>query len=495
MAQSHPNPTEQVSHPLPLICRAAAVIAALWCAAACAQEAAIVVSSRAGDRMATKPAIRFEAQAQEAGVVFQIDPATTYQRIEGFGASILEAGLICINTLPAQQQEEVLRSLFDPVRGAGFSAMKTTIACTDFMPAGPWYTYNDTPGDVAMKDFSIQRDLAPNGSATFIKRARQHGSFVLQAPMDYPPDWMLTTVDDRKKQDVQEKYFDALALYYVRYLQEYQKAGIFIDYLCLFNEPGCYTRIPYTKIRDLIKNHVGPLLAKEGLKTKLMLSEAENRSRAFKEYPTVLDDPEARKFVAAMPYHGYGAGGFDKVAALHERYPDIPLWMTEVCYAYQAGTPKTMTLPRTDFEDGDHWGNMIFSDIEAGASAWIYWNMILDETGGPWAVSPVHGNPENNIQHPLVIINRQNHEVIYTGAFQYLAHFSKFVRPGSVRIAAKGSYTGVRCIAFQTPDGQLVAQLINSRDEAAATRLDAQGRSVQLRLPAGSITTVAWKRK
>jgi glucosylceramidase len=282
----------------------------------------------------------------------------------------------------------------------------------------------------------------------------------------------------------------------LRYLQEYQKAGIFIDYLCLFNEPGIYTKIPYSKIRDLIKNHVGPLLAKEGIKTKIMLSEAESREQAARRYPVVLDDPEARKYVGAMPYHGYDFGHFDKIAALHERYPDLPLWMTEVCYAYQAGTPKTMKLPRPDFEDGDFWGNQIFSDLEAGAAAWIYWNMILDEQGGPWAVSPVHGNPDDNIQHPLVIINRKNHEVIYTGAFYYLAHFAKFVRPGAVRVEVKGTNrTPVRCIAFQTADGQAIAQLMNSGDKEIAARLDVQGQSLQLDLPAGSITTAMWKKR
>ena len=57
--------------------------------------------------------------------------------------------------------------------------------------------------------------------------------------------------------------------------------------------------------------------------------------------------------------------------------------MTEVCHAYEAGTPKTMVLPNRDYADGDFWGTQIFKDLESGASAWIYWNMILDEKGGP----------------------------------------------------------------------------------------------------------------
>src|SRR5208337_4572378 len=108
--------------------------------------------------------------------------------------------------------------------------------------AGPWYTYDDTPGDVGLGHFSIARDLGPNGMVTYIKRAQKHARFLLQAPMDYPPDWMLFDVE--RNQDVDPKYFDALAHYYLRYLQEYEKQGIRIDYLSLFNEPGVYTKIP-----------------------------------------------------------------------------------------------------------------------------------------------------------------------------------------------------------------------------------------------------------
>lgn len=318
--------------------------------AALAQEVKVYVSSKAGDRLAAKPALHFEKAAAGKAVKVELNDAVTLQKMDGFGASFLEAGLICINALPPAEQEKVLAALFDPERGAGYTAMKTVLAGTDFMSAGPWYTYDDTAGDVAMKNFSIARDLGPNGQITFIKRARKYGKFVLQAPMDYPPDWMITNLQDREKQDVDPKYFDALALYYLRYLQEYEKNGVFIDYLSLFNEPDIYTKIPYTKIRDLLKNHVGPLFAKQSVKTKIQLSEAPDRSDAYKNYPILLDDPGARKLVAVMPYHGYDFKDFAKMAALHKRYPELPLWMTEVCWAYEADAPKNVPLPRYDWD-------------------------------------------------------------------------------------------------------------------------------------------------
>jgi glucosylceramidase len=456
-----------------------------------AQIVKVQVSSKAGDRLARKADMQFSDAKPAGGATFQINDSVKYQKMDGFGASLMEAGIITLNTLPAEKQEDVLRSLFDPHEGAGFTAMKTPIAGTDFQSAGPWYTYDDTPGDVEMKNFSVDRDFLPIGVGTYILRARKYGNFVLQAPMDYPPDWML--YDVKKNQDIDPKYYPALAKYFVRYLEEYKKRGITVDYLSLFNEPEkVYTKIKYPEIRVLLRDFVGPAVEQSGLPTKMMLSEAPERGDAYKRYPVVLDDPAARKFVTIAAYHGYDGKNFDKIAALKAKYPDLPFWMDEYCYAYEAGYPRSKKLPIYDFDDGDYWGNTIFSDLEAGTSAWLYWNAILDETGGPWAVSVVHGNPDPNEQHPVVIINKTTHEITYTGTYYYLAHFSKLVRPGAVRVQTTGKTKGVRVMAFQTPEGDLVTQLLNSLNSDSVVNLASHGRTLQLTLPARSITTATW---
>jgi glucosylceramidase len=470
----------------------AALLAVSAAGAALAQDVRVLVSSRAGDRLAPKAALRFEKGPPRGSPRFDIDDAVTFQKVDGFGASFLEAGMLCLNSLDPADQEKVLEALFDPDRGAGFTAMKTVMAATDFMSAGPFYSYDDTPGDVELKNFSIARDLGPNGLVTYIKRARKYGSFVLEAPMDYPPDWMLTHLEDREKQDVDPRYFDALALYYLRYLQEYERDGVHIDYLSLFNEPGIYTKISYPRIRDLLRSHVGPLFQREGIRTRLCFAEAEDRETAGQRFPTVLDDPKAREYVAVLMYHGYRLRSSRPIEELRRRYPDLPLWQAEVCHAYEAGTPRSMPLPRLDFDDGDFWGNLIVSDLEAGASAWLYWNMILDEKGGPWLVSPVHEDPDPNVQQAVVHVNRETKQVTYTGLYYYLSHFSKFVRPGAVRIQVRGAAPLVRSVAFKTPDRGFVVELLNSRREAAEAQLTWHRQTLRVTLPARSIATCLW---
>jgi glucosylceramidase len=461
------------------------------------QKVKVWVSSNGGDRLTAKQDLEFGSAANNgantggAKATFHVDVSEKHQRIDGFGASIMEAGLMTLNTLPAEKQEEVLRALFDPRAGAGYTAMKTPLAGTDFQSAGPWFTYDDTPGDVELKNFSVERDFGPNGVGTYILRARKYGSFALQAPMDYPPDWML--YDAKKQQDIPPKYYPALANYFVKYLEEYKKRGIVVDYLSLFNEPEeVYTKIKYPEIAVLIRDHVGPALEKSGLTTKLMMSEAPERGVAAKRYPVVLDDPGVRKYLSVIAYHGYDFKNFDKIAGLEKKYSQFPFWMDELCYAYEAGYPKNKKLPIYEFDDGDVWGNIIFNDLEAGTSAWLYWNAILDETGGPWAVSPVHGNPDPNIQHPVVIINKKTHEVTYTGTYWYLAHFSKFVRPGAVRVGTSGGVKGVRAMSFASSDGGYVVELLNSLREAVVVNVEFGGKVVGVDLPARSISTVVW---
>jgi glucosylceramidase len=458
----------------------------------------VYVSSSAGDRLTQKTSLQFgSAVAPNGSASYNLDECRALQTIDGFGGSFLEAGMVNLNGLSSDQaRQSVLAALFNPSTGAGFSAMKTVIGGTDFQSAiQQWYSYDDTEGDVTMANFSIARDLAPNGLISYIKAARAAGGqFVLEAPMDYPPDWMLYDVNVRELQDVNPVYYDALALYYLKYTQEYERNGIHIDYLSPFNEPYIYTQISIDEIQDLIRDHLGPLFEKEHATTKILLGESVTREFARISYPALMDDPRTRKYISAMAYHGYntspGEPTYDLLTELHQMYPDVHLWMTEICchvFEDHAGVFY-------GFEQGAWWGDRIVSDLESGASAWIYWNMILNENGGPWLVSSIHSDAPGNRQEPMIIINSVDHSVYYTGLYYYLAHFSKFVRPGAVRISTDGSTVdGLRVISFRNSDGTLVSELLNSQGADLNLQLSWRNRSLSLTLPAISITTLTWR--
>jgi len=91
-----------------------------------------------------------------------------------------------------------------------------------------------------------------------------------------------------------------------------------------------------------------------------------------------------------------------------------------------------------------------------------------------------------------VIINKTTHEITYTGTYYYLAHFSKFVRPGAIRVQTTGRAQGLRVMSFLTPDGGIVAQVLNSNRSDAPISLLHRGHTLQMTAPALSISTVLW---
>jgi glucosylceramidase len=451
-------------------------------------------SSQDGDRLARLPGISFTENSESTLPEIKIDTASRFQRIDGFGATFNEAGMICLNSLNAESKDSVLRNLFDPEAGCGYTLMKSPITACDFASAGPWYTFNDTPGDTAMNHFSIERDMGPNGLVTFVKAATKFGKFEIESPMDFAPDWMYFGLKDGEKH-IKPMYYRALARYYSRFISAYAEQGITINYLNLFNEAHnpWYSNVTYGVIGELIKNYVAPQLKADGLSTKIQFGETSNRPEAINKFPAVLSDPDIKKNVHSLTVHGYDWDKFSTVMELHNKFPDLPIWMTEVCYVtgtlFPPGGPKKS--PVYEFSDGQFWGNMIMNDMKNWISGWIYWNMILDQNGGPWLVSVPHGDPDPNQQHPVVIIDRDTKKVTYTGLYYYLGHFSKFIRPGAYRINASGGSEQLNFAGFQNEDGSIVLNIINNGEETDCKILW-KNRMVVQKLKKHSITTLKW---
>src|SRR5262249_18800539 len=89
-----------------------AMMVLVTCWTAAAQSVQVYVSSKAGDRLTVKPELRFEQRAGSGSAGFEIDDSVAFQKMDGFGASLLEAGLIAINDLEPADQEAVLHALF-----------------------------------------------------------------------------------------------------------------------------------------------------------------------------------------------------------------------------------------------------------------------------------------------------------------------------------------------------------------------------------------------
>ena len=70
----------------------------------------------------------------------------------------------------------------------------------------------------------------------------------------------------------------------------------------------------------------------------------------------------------------------------------------------------------------------MINDFNDGTVGWTDWNILIDETGGPNQVSkfcfaPVHADTKTG-------------QLIYTPAYYYIVHFSKFIKPGAKGISS-----------------------------------------------------------
>ena len=457
-------------------------------------EITVFSSSQDGDRMTRISGLHFAKDKLSSLPEIKVDELKQFQKIDGFGATFNEAGMICLNSLNPEQKDSVLKALFDPESGAGYTLMQSPIAACDFASAGPWYTYNDTPGDTSMVNFSIERDLKPDGIIPFIRGASAFGKFEIESPADFAPDWMYFSLKKGEKH-IKPEYYRALARYYSRYIKAYAENGITVNYLNLFNEADnpWYSNVTYVVMGELIKNFVVPQLRADGLTTMIQLGETSNRPEALAKFPDVLNDPDVRKHISSLTVHGYDWNKFSTLSELHEKFPDLPIWMTEVCYVTGTLFPKggPAKSPVYEFSDGEFWGNMIVNDMKNHVSGWIYWNMILDQEGGPWLVSTEHGDPDPNQQHPVVIIDRITKKVTYTGLYYYLAHFSRFVRPGAYRIECTGGSPSLNFVGFRNADGSIIVNVINNGDETDC-KISRNNKMLIQKLKSHSVTTIRW---
>jgi glucosylceramidase len=113
---------------------------------------------------------------------------------------------------------------------------------------------------------------------------------------------------------------------------------------------------------------------------------------------------------------------------------------------------------------------------------WIDWNMVLDTQGGPnwfenWCVAPVIVDPEKD-------------EVYFTPLYHTMAHFSKFIRPGAVRIDFENPDETLMLTAAKNPDGTITVVLLNMNNEPKLINLSLGEASVGFQISAKAIQTI-----
>lgn len=433
------------------------------------------------DRLAQKEELVFESlpQPDENFATIMVDPDKKFQVIEGFGGALTDASAETFYKLPENKRKEILEAYFTRDKGIGYSLCRTHINSCDFSSES--YAYDEVPGDTMLKHFSIDHDKKYR--IPFIKAALKTAGkdIKLFASPWSPPAWMKTNNHMLQGGKLKPEYLNAWARYFVRFIKEYEKAGIPVWGLTVQNEPmsvQTWESCIFTgdDERLFVKNHLGPELVRSGMSDKKLMIWDHNRGIMYQRAKAVYDDPEAAKYVWGMGFHWYVGDHFDNVRLVHDSYPDKALIFTE-------GTPASFNANRLpDWRWGETYAKSIIMDINNWAAGWVDWNILLDEQGGP--------NHVGNFCIAPVIGNTQTGELIYMNSYYYIGHFSKFVVPGARRIVSSSNNDRLLSTAFVNPDGTIVVVVMNQTDRDIEFKTWMNGMAAQTKSPAHSIITL-----
>ena len=402
-----------------------------------------------------------------------IDTSQVYQKMDGFGFALNGGSAMHIFNMNRSSRSALLEELFgDNENSIRASYLRVSIGSSD-LDEYP-FSYNDLPEgqtDVEMNNFDLGYDklylipvlkeiieISPN-----IK--------IMASPWS-PPSWMKTnnsTVGGK----LLPEFYDAYALYFVKYVQSMKNEGIKISAITIQNEPlhdGNNPSMHMTSSEQalFIGQSLGPAFLQNQIDTKIIIYDhnADNI-----EYPIfVLNDLNARQYVDGSAFHLYG-GDINDLSELKNIHPDKNLYFTE----QWVGAPGDLY--------GDlrwHIRNLIIGASRNWCKTIIEWNLASDENQKP--------HTDGGCSSCLGAITISNNGVQRNTAYYVIAHASKFVSPGSIRLHSSISSI-LPNVSFLTPENKIAIIILNDSNSKIRFNIILDDKDINSSLNAGAVGT------
>jgi O-Glycosyl hydrolase len=424
------------------------------------------------------PALKFGSEAV-GGTVIDVDDAKKFQTMDGFGFALTGGSAQLISKMDAGARAALLKNLFTTEGdGTGVSYLRLSVGASDMNDYV--YSYDDLPKgetDVKMEKFSIDPDKADVIPVLKEILAINPKIKILASPWSAPL-WMKTSGVARGGV-LKPEYFEAYALYFVKYIQAMKAEGITIDALTVQNEPLNEKNTPSmlmleSELGDFIENDLGPAFQKAGIKTKIVLYD---HNLDHPAYPmSILKDKKANKYIDGTGFHLYG-GTVEAFDQVHNAFPKKNLYFTEQSVNDRRdATQMNISRPVARIVIGAtrHWSKNV-----------LLWNLAADPQAGP------HTN-EGGCTGCYGALTIDGDNVTRLVAYYVLAHASKFVPDGSVRIDSEPSSDALPNVAFHTPQGKTVLLVANTGTAAADFSVRYHGKTFKTSLSAGAVGTYVW---
>lgn len=463
-------------------------------------------TSAEGNKLTSLKTIESELPASQVNLM----PEQKFQTITGFGGSFTEASAHLLNQLGKENRQKIIEAYFGS-DGARYSLTRTHMNSCDFSVSN--YSYAPEEGDMELNSFSIEEDR--DDIIPMIHEAMavsEDGFKIMASPWTAPP-WMKDNKDWRGGKLLPE-YYDTWALFFSKYIDAYKEEGIDIWGFTVENEPlgndNNWESMHYTpeEMSLFVKNHLGPKLEADGHEVKI-LGYDQNRGEEMKEWiRAMFEDEEAAKYFDGTAVHWY-ASTFDwfpeNLQFAHNAAPDkhiiqseacvdaqVPVWQDDQWYWSKEATdwgwdwaPEEDKHLHPKYVPVYRYARDIIGCLNNWVDGWVDWNMVLDRQGGPnwfknWCVAPVIVDPDQD-------------QVYFTPLYYTMAHFSKYIRPGAVRIGFENNDDALMVTAAQNPDGSIAVVVLNQGKDDKEFNLSLGERNSNIPISAQAIQTIVIK--
>lgn len=189
--------------------------------------------------------------------------------------------------------------------------------------------------------------------------------------------------------------------------------------------------------------------------------------------------PGAPEAVGGFAFHWYTGDHFDAVRLAKDRWPDKELWFSEGCVEYSRFDGMT------PLQKAEMYAHDILGNLNAGISGSLDWNLLLDAKGGP--------NHVGNFCEAPVMLTEDGTDFVLKTEYYYIGQFSRFIRPGAVRLGASGWTANLEVTAFENPDGGGAAVALNRTGQTLPVSVTMDGQEgFDFALAPHSIATLSW---
>jgi glucosylceramidase len=225
---------------------------------------------------------------------------------------------------------------------------------------------------------------------------------------------------------------------------------------------------------EFVKNHLGPAFKAAAINTKIIIYD---HNCDHPDYPiAILNDPETRQYVDGTAFHMY-LGEITALSKVHDAHPDKNLYFTE-----------QWTSGQGEFGGDLRWHvkNLIIGAPRNWARNVLEWNLAADENFNPHTQDGGCTSCQG-----AITIQSKTGAVTRNVSYYIIAHASKFVKPGSVRIASD-VVDNLPNVAYLTPQGKKVLIVVNDSDSEKSFSIAYKNMTAPATLAAGAVATYVW---